>query len=82
MHQKKLTIPDLRNRKNGTPIAEITAYDYPWAKAADAAGIDVMLVGDSLGKVVMGYPGHGLGDHGRDDPPHQSRWCAVSNAPW
>lgn len=56
MHQKKLTIPDLRNRKNGTPIAEITAYDYPWAKAADAAGIDVVLVGDSLGMVVLGYP--------------------------
>jgi 3-methyl-2-oxobutanoate hydroxymethyltransferase len=56
MQQKKLTIPDIRNRKNGTPIAEITAYDYPWAKAADTAGIDVVLVGDSLGMVVLGYP--------------------------
>jgi 3-methyl-2-oxobutanoate hydroxymethyltransferase len=56
MRQNKLTIPDIRNRKNNTPIAEITAYDYPWAKVADAAGIDIVLVGDSLGMVVLGYP--------------------------
>ena len=56
MQQKKLTIPDNKNRKNGTPIAELTAYDYPWAKAVDAAGIDVVLVGDSLGMVVLGHP--------------------------
>ncbi|WP_310599909.1 3-methyl-2-oxobutanoate hydroxymethyltransferase [Desulfobulbus sp.] len=56
MHQKKLTIPDIRSRKNGTPISEITAYDYPLARMADAAGIDIALVGDSLGMVVLGYP--------------------------
>ena len=56
MQPKKLTIPDIRNRKNATPIVEVTAYDYPWAKAADTAGIDVILVGDSLGMVVLGYP--------------------------
>ena len=56
MQQKKLTIPDIKNRKNGIPIAELTAYDYPWAKAMDAAGIDVVLVGDSLGMVVLGHP--------------------------
>lgn len=56
MQPKKLTIPDIRNRKKTTPIVEVTAYDYPWAKAADTAGIDVILVGDSLGMVVLGHP--------------------------
>ena len=56
MSQKKLTIPDIRNRKNGTLISEITTYDYPFAKLADAAGMDIALVGDSLGMVVLGYP--------------------------
>lgn len=56
MQQKKLTIPDIKNRKHGMPIAELTAYDYPWAKMVDAAGIDIVLVGDSLGMVVLGHP--------------------------
>ena len=55
MHEKKLTIPDIKNRKNATPIAEVTAYDYPWARLADQAGMDIVLVGDSLGMVVLGY---------------------------
>ena len=55
MHDRKLTIPDIRNRKNATPIAEVTAYDYPWARLADQVGIDIVLVGDSLGMVVLGY---------------------------
>ena len=55
MHDRKLTIPDIKNRKNATPIAEVTAYDYPWARLADQAGMDIVLVGDSLGMVVLGY---------------------------
>ena len=56
MQQKKVTIPDIRNRKNGIPLSVMTAYDYPWAKMVDAAGIDIVLVGDSLGMVVLGHP--------------------------
>lgn len=40
--------------KKGEPIAMLTAHDFPSAHAAEAAGIDVILVGDSLGMVAMG----------------------------
>jgi 3-methyl-2-oxobutanoate hydroxymethyltransferase len=44
----------IRERK-GRPFATITAYDAAFARAAENAGIDVLLVGDSLGNVVLGY---------------------------
>jgi 3-methyl-2-oxobutanoate hydroxymethyltransferase len=46
----------IRLRKGGRPIAVLTAYDYPAARLLDEAGIDLLLVGDSLGMVVLGYP--------------------------
>jgi 3-methyl-2-oxobutanoate hydroxymethyltransferase len=53
----KLTVPRLRKMKaGGEKITMITAYDYPSALLADKAGIDMLLVGDSLGMVVLGYP--------------------------
>lgn len=45
----------LAKKTRGEPVVMITAYDYPSAKAADAAGVDAILVGDSLGMVVLGY---------------------------
>lgn len=53
----RLTPPDIRARKkSGEKIVTVTAYDYPTAKLADQAGVDVVLVGDSLGMVCLGYP--------------------------
>ena len=42
-------------KKAGEKIVMITAYDYPSAKFAQEAGVDIILVGDSLGMVVLGY---------------------------
>jgi 3-methyl-2-oxobutanoate hydroxymethyltransferase len=56
----KITVPDILSRKSSTldkkrKISCLTAYDYPTAKLLDDAGVDVLLVGDSLGMAVLGY---------------------------
>jgi 3-methyl-2-oxobutanoate hydroxymethyltransferase len=56
MSNKRITVPAIRAMKGAKRIGMITAYDYPSAKVADAAGSDIILVGDSLGMVVLGYP--------------------------
>lgn len=56
MPGKKVTVPMIRQRKGGEKIVAVTAYDYPSTLFADSAGVDLILVGDSLGMVLLGYP--------------------------
>jgi 3-methyl-2-oxobutanoate hydroxymethyltransferase len=52
----KVTAETIRAMKGRAKIPALTAYDYPWAKLLDKAGVPLLLVGDSLGMVVLGYP--------------------------
>jgi 3-methyl-2-oxobutanoate hydroxymethyltransferase len=52
----KVTAPRVTDlKRRGETIAVVTAYDFPTARLADEAGVDVILVGDSVGTVVLGY---------------------------
>ncbi|MGH8911704.1 MAG: 3-methyl-2-oxobutanoate hydroxymethyltransferase [Acidimicrobiia bacterium] len=50
----KITVPMVRSRKGGPKLAMVTAYDYPSARIASDAGVDMILVGDSVANVVHG----------------------------
>lgn len=53
----KLTIPELwAMAEAGTPLSMITCYDFPSARLIDAAGVDIVLVGDSVAMTVLGHP--------------------------
>lgn len=54
---KKTVIDFMNMKKNGEKVAWITAYDFPTASFAEQAGMDMILVGDSLGMVTLGYDG-------------------------
>lgn len=53
---RPVTVPDFRSAKGQRKLAVVTGYDYTAARLLDAAGVDAILVGDSLGMVVQGHP--------------------------
>ena len=58
MSNTQMTVPAVRARKvadGAEPLVMVTAYDAPGARIADEAGVDLILVGDSLAMVVLGY---------------------------
>ena len=56
MSPPKIHAPDLKEKKSrGEKIAMLTAYDATMARLIDQAGVDAILVGDSVGMVVLGY---------------------------
>ncbi|HDZ76819.1 MAG TPA: 3-methyl-2-oxobutanoate hydroxymethyltransferase, partial [Candidatus Omnitrophica bacterium] len=54
MDTKKITVDDIRNAKGKRKLTMLTAYDFPLASLVDKAGIDMILVGDSVANVVLG----------------------------
>ncbi len=56
MGQARMTIADFVSAASARKLTMLTAYDYPTARFLDEAGLDGILVGDSLGDVVLGYP--------------------------
>ena len=85
----QLTAPAVRARKGaGEPLVMVTAYDAPGARIADEAGVDMILVGDSLAMVVLGYDdtlqvtvedmAHHVGAVARAKP----RALVVGDLPW
>src|SRR3954464_1693105 len=86
---RRVTAPAVAAFKGrGTPVVMVTAYDAPSARIADAAGVDVILVGDSLANVVLGYDNtlqvtiadmeHHVGAVARTQP----RALVVGDLPW
>jgi 3-methyl-2-oxobutanoate hydroxymethyltransferase len=84
----KLTAPAVRARKGAEPLVMVTAYDAPGARMADEAGVDLILVGDSLAMVVLGYEdtlqvttedmAHHVGAVARAHP----RAMVIGDLPW
>jgi 3-methyl-2-oxobutanoate hydroxymethyltransferase len=83
-----VTAPAVRAAKGGIPLVMVTAYDAPTARMADDAGVDVILVGDSVAMVVLGYDdtlqvtvadmAHHVGAVARARP----RALIVADMPW
>ena len=84
----KVTAPQIRGRKGGPKISMITAYDYPSAVIADRAGVDIILIGDSVANVVHGMDTTleiGMDEmvvHTRAVKRAEPKALVVSDMPW
>jgi 3-methyl-2-oxobutanoate hydroxymethyltransferase len=84
----KITAPMVRQRKGGPKLTMVTAYDYPSARIVDEAGIDMMLVGDSVANVVHGFAATLSVDletmilHTAAVSRAQPRALVISDMPW
>src|SRR6476469_10149450 len=56
MSTRKITASDIRAMKGHERIAALTAYDFAMARVLDSVGVPLLLVGDSVGMVILGYP--------------------------
>jgi len=86
---KRMTVPEFRKRKkDGAPLVVLTAYDIASTQAAEAAGVDAILVGDSLGNVILGYEStlpvtvEDMIHHGRAVGRVRRRALLVLDMPW
>jgi 3-methyl-2-oxobutanoate hydroxymethyltransferase len=93
-HTRRVTVPDVANAKDAiregeaSPLVMVTAYDAPSARIVDTAGVDMILVGDTLAMVVLGYDdtlqvttddmAHHVGAVARTSP----RALVVGDLPW
>jgi 3-methyl-2-oxobutanoate hydroxymethyltransferase len=85
----RITVPGFRERKRtGPPLVVVTAYDVPSAEAAEAAGVDALLVGDSLGNVLLGYDStlpvtmDEMLHHARAVGRARTRALLIADMPW
>ncbi|MDP3983929.1 MAG: 3-methyl-2-oxobutanoate hydroxymethyltransferase [Acidimicrobiia bacterium] len=86
--RSKVTVPMVRARKGGQKLTVVTAYDYPSARIADEAGVDIILVGDSVANVVHGHDSTLVMDvdamvfHGAAVHRAHPRALVVVDMPW
>src|SRR5687768_4248634 len=87
----RVTAPAIRGRKvahGSTPLVMVTAYDAPGARMVDEAGVDLILVGDSLAMVVLGYEDtlqvtvDDMAHHTAAVARAQPRPLVVADLPW
>src|SRR5579872_7188248 len=85
---QQCTVPGVRARKGGVPLVMVTAYDAPTARIADESGVDLILVGDSVAMVVLGYEDtlqvtvEDLAHHTAAVARTRPRALVVADLPW